>query len=669
MAERHNVAGGSGNGISNGSNSGGGNGALGGGSGSGGGIGIEALRKNDSSGEHRNIREPGAAGRGGNSGRGGASRAFERPSTPVSGILKRLWGYLSQFRLLIIIAVLLSIGSNLFALVGPKLSGYALDAIKLGEGKVDFPTVMHYAILMIVFYVLSSILSYILSGLMVRISRNVVVQMRKDVYDHIMSLPVRFFDDIGTGNLLSVLSYDIDTINASLSHDLVQMLASVITVTGSLWMMLTISPPLVLIFVVTIPFSVLFTKKRSSRARVLYRTRSRKLGELNSYSEETSGGLRTVKAYNAQSVFRERYDKYNADASQANYEADKFAAVTGPTVNFINNFSLALISIFGAILYMAGRVSIGDVSSFVLYSRKFSGPINEFSNIVSELQSALAAAERVFNLLDVPPEDEDKPDAISVSKDGTKGEIKVENVSFSYQEGVPVLRDFSLTAEPGQTVAIVGPTGVGKTTIINLLMRFFDVDSGSILLDGADIREIRRNDLRKSFSMVLQDTWLFSGTILENLTYGKENVTREDAVNAAKAARIHNFIESLPNGYDTPLENCGDNISKGQKQLLTIARAMLLDASILILDEATSNVDTQTERNIQAAMLNLMKGKTCFVIAHRLSTIRGADVIAVLQSGTIIEQGTHNELMERNGAYAELYRAQFTSAMAPLESG
>ena len=627
--------------------------------------GSNGFSSSNNSSEHRNVREPGGAGRGGGGRRGANSSAFEKPSTPVSGILKRLWHYLSQFRALIIIAVLLSIGSNLFALVGPKLSGYALDAIKPGEGKVDFATVIHYALLMIVFYLLSSVLSYILSSLMVRISRNVVVQMRKDVYDHIMSLPVRFFDDIGTGNLLSVLSYDIDTINASLSNDLVQMLASIITVAGSLWMMLTISPILVLIFVVTIPFSIIFTKKRSTRARVLYRARSRKLGELNSYSEEASGGLRTIKAYNAQEVFRGRYDRFNADASQANYEADRFAAVTGPTVNFINNFSLALISIFGAVLYMAGRVSIGDVSSFVLYSRKFSGPINEFSNIISELQSALAAAERVFSLLDVPPEPEDAPDAVSISNEGTNGAIDMKNVNFSYQPEVPILRDFSLSAAPGQTVAIVGPTGAGKTTIINLLMRFFDVDDGCILLDGNDLRSIRRSDLRKSFSMVLQDTWLFSGTILENLTYGKENVTREDAVNAAKAARIHSFIESLPNGYDTPLENCGDNISKGQKQLLTIARAMLLDASILILDEATSNVDTQTERNIQAAMLSLMKGKTCFVIAHRLSTIRGANLIALLQDGTIAEQGTHNELMARNGAYASLYRAQFAGAEEP----
>ena len=591
--------------------------------------------------------------------RGPHSTAFERPETSVAGVLKRLWQYLAEFKLLIVVAVFLSIGSNLFALVGPKLSGYALDAIKPGEGRVDFGTVFHYAMLMIVFYLLSSVLGYILAALMVRISRNVVVRMRKDVYDHIMSLPASFFDDVGTGNLLSVLSYDIDTINASLSNDLVQMLASVITVAGSLWMMLTISPPLVLIFAVTIPVSIIFTKKRSVRARELYRVRSRKLGELNSYSEESTGGLGAIKAYNAHEVFRERYDSYNEEASEANYKADRFGAVTGPAVMFINNISLALVSIFGAALYMAGSVSIGDVSSFVLYSRKFSGPINEFSNMISELQSALAAAERVFSLLDMPPEPEDAPGAVPLGPGDVGGEVKFEDVSFQYKPDIPVLGSFNLSAAPGQTVAIVGPTGVGKTTIINLLMRFYDVDEGRILLDGRDLRSLVREDLRKSFSMVLQDTWLFSGTILENLTYGKEDITREDVMRAAKAARIHGFIEALPNGYDTPLENCGDNISKGQKQLLTIARAMLLDASILILDEATSNVDTGTERRIQAAMLDLMAGKTCFVIAHRLSTIRGADLIAVLQNGSIAEQGTHNELMALNGVYAELYRTQF----------
>lgn len=589
----------------------------------------------------------------------GAVKSYERPTANSSSILKRLWKYLIRYRTLIILAIALSVSANLLALVGPKLSGYALDAIKLGSGQVDFPTVFHYAFLMIIFYLLSAILNYLLRVLMIRISRNVVTNMRQDLYDHLMNLPVRFFDRVGTGQLLSVLSYDIDTINASLSNDLVQMLASLITVIGSFWMMLTIAPPLVLIFVVTIPISIFFTKSRSSKARTLYRKRSAKLGELNGFSEEMLGGLKAFKAYNTQDVFIQRYMQSNDAACEANYNADHFSAATGPIVNLINNLSLALISIFGAILYMNGGVSLGDVSSFVLYSRKFSGPINEFSSIISELQSALAAAERVFKLLDEPTEPADIATAIPLPKENVNGRVDIQDITFGYNEAQTVLRDFSLRVKPGQTVAIVGPTGTGKTTLINLLMRFYDINEGQILLDGHDIKGLMRSDLRKAFAMVLQDTWLFSGTIYDNIAYGNESITREQVIAAAKAAKIHRFIVSLPSGYDTLLEDCGTNISKGQKQLLTIARAMLLDAPMLILDEATSNVDTQTERSIQAAMLRLMQGRTCFVIAHRLSTIRDADLIAVMQNGRIVESGTHDELMQANGYYAKLYKAQF----------
>ena len=590
---------------------------------------------------------------------GPTSTAFERPTATTFAIVRCLWHYLSHYRLSILLAAALSIAANLLALVGPKLSGHALDAIKPGAGHVNFDAVFRYSALMMVFYLISSILSYLLAWLMVRISRDVVTRMRRDVYAHILRLPVRFFGGVGTGDLLSVLSYDIDTINASLSNDLVQMLASIITVAGSLWMMLTISPPLVLIFVVTIPISAWFTRMRSGRARRLYRTRSQKLGELNGYVEETTGGLRTIKAYHVERVFRGRFEAHNAEACQANYEADSFTAATGPAVNFINNISLALVSIFGAMLYMAARVTLGEISSFVLYSRKFSGPINEFSNIVSELQSALAAAERVFRLLDEPTEPDDPPDAVHLEMNEVRGRVEIEDVRFGYRPGAPVLDHFSLSVSPGQTAAIVGPTGAGKTTVINLLMRFYDVDRGRILLDGRDVRTLARGDLRRAFSMVLQDTWLFSGTIFENIAYGKENVTREEVVSAARAAKIHGYIESLPDGYDTLLQNGGEEISKGQKQLLTIARAMLLDAPMLILDEATSNVDTQTERSIQTAMLRLMQGRTCFVIAHRLSTIREADLIAVMQDGAVAECGTHGELMRNKGPYAELYRAQF----------
>lgn len=568
---------------------------------------------------------------------GGPSMAFEKPRAGAKAILRRLWRYLYHYKWLLAAAVALSLTGNLLALAGPKLSGYAIDAIRPGPGRVDFNTVFHYAKRMLVFYFAAAALSYVLATLMVRLSRNVVYRMRKDIYDHLMRLPVRFFDTHAIGDVLSVLSYDVDTINASLSNDLVQMLTSVITVAGSFGMMLSISPQLILIFVVTIPISVMFTRHRSKRVRPLYRRRSAGLGALNGFAEEMTGGLKTIKAYGREEVFLSRFEEKNRLACDANYEADAFSSSTGPGVNFINNLSLALVSLFGALLYMAGGISLGSVSSFVLYSRKFSGPINEFANIISELQSALAAAERVFQLLD---EAEEAPDA----------------------PGAPVLDGFTLAAQPGQVVAIVGPTGAGKTTVINLLMRFYDADSGSITVDGQEILSLTRASLRRAYSMVLQDTWLFSGTVYENLAYGKEGVTLEQVRAAARAAKIDRFIEALPQGYDTVLRDGGNSISKGQRQLLTIARAMLLDAPMLILDEATSNVDTRTERRIQAAMLRLMEGRTCFVIAHRLSTIRNADVIAVLREGTVAECGTHDELMRRGGYYSELYRAQFDAA-------
>ncbi len=594
--------------------------------------------------------------------RGPGGGAFEKPRGKAKPILLRLWGYLAKDKWLLALAAVLSIGGNLLALLGPKLSGAAIDAIRPGAGAVDFETVFRYTGYMLVFYLISAVSGYALATLMVTLSRRVVCQMRQQLFEHLTRLPVRFYDSRPVGDVLSVLSYDIDTINASLSHDLVQMLASAITVVGSLGMMLSISPQLILIFAVTVPISVIFTRFRSRRSRALYRTRSEKLGILNSYAEEMTGGLKTIRTYHREDVFLDRFEQRNAAACDANYNADSFACMTGPTVNFINNLSLALISIFGGLLYMAGGISLGNVSSFVLYSRKFSGPINEFSNIISELQSALAAAERVFRLLDEPEETPDAPDAAPLTT--VTGSVALQDVCFGYDPEGPVLKDLDLTVQPGQTVAIVGPTGCGKTTIINLLMRFYDADAGVITIDGQNICHVRRADLRKAFSMVLQDTWLFTGTVYENLAYGRPDVTKEQVVAAARAAHVDSYIRALPQGYDTVLADGGESISKGQKQLLTIARAMLLDAPMLILDEATSNVDTRTERIIQAAMLQLMAGRTCFVIAHRLSTIRNADKIAVLQNGRIAQRGTHEQLMAAGGLYSELYKAQFDAGEA-----
>lgn len=585
------------------------------------------------------------------------SVAYEKPTLKTSYIFRRLWKYLYAYKWLLLLALMLSITSNLLALIGPKLSGYAIDAIEPGVGLVDFSVVFRYAAMMIVFYLASTVLSYRLAILMIKLSRNVVYSMRRDVFDKLAALPVSFFDGHQTGDVISVISYDIDTINASLSNDLLQMLTSVITVVGSFVMMLTISPKLILVFAVTIPISVVFTRYRSKKVRPLYRKRSAKLGELNGFVEEITSGQKTTKAYSREKDFIGRFDERNEEAVDSNYKADCFASMTGPSVNFINNLSLALISIFGALMYMGGGISLGSISSFVLYSRKFSGPINEFANIISELQSALAAAERVLRLIDEEPDPADAPDAVELTD--IRGDVKLDAVEFGYEPDKAIIRNFNLEAPPGSVIAIVGPTGAGKTTIINLLMRFYDVNSGSITIDGHDVRDVTRKSLRLAYTMVLQDTWLFHGTIFENIAYGKEGVTREDVMRAAQAAKIHNYIMALPDGYDTVLSDNGVNISKGQKQLLTIARAILLDSRILILDEATSNVDTQTERRIQDAMLQLMRDRTCFVIAHRLSTIQNADRILVVSDGSIVEQGSHAELMRRGGVYHELYNSQF----------
>lgn len=588
---------------------------------------------------------------------GGGS--FERPTQKTSYIIKRLWKYLSPYKWLLALAAALSIGGNALALIGPKLSGFAIDAIE-AVGGVDFAGVFKYAGLMIAFYAASSVISYILANLMIRLSRKAVYSMRRDAFNTLASLPVSFFDTHQTGDVISVISYDIDTINSSLSSDLVQMIASVITVCGSFVMMLSISPHLILVFVVTIPISVIFTRFRSKRVRPLYRRRSKKLGELNGFIEEITSGLKTTKAYSREQVFIDRFDVKNDEAVEANYEADHFSCITGPTVTFINNLSLALISIFGALMYMAGGITLGNISSFVLYSRKFSGPINEFANIISDLQSALAAAERVLRLIDEKGEPADRPNAEVLGADApVRGDVRLDGVSFGYSEGQTVLNNVTFNAERGRVIAIVGPTGCGKTTIINLLMRFYDATTGEIRVDGSEVRDITRSSLRGAYTMVLQDTWLFHGTVFDNIAYGKKDVTREDVERAAKAARIHGYIMSLPDGYDTVLSDNGVNISKGQKQLLTIARAMLLDSPMLILDEATSNVDTQTERSIQDAMLKLMNGRTCFVIAHRLSTIRHADNIIVLSDGRIVEHGRHDELLAKRGAYYTMYHAQF----------
>ena len=581
----------------------------------------------------------------------------EKTKMKKTAILSRLLPYLLQYRLLLLACILLTVGGNLLALAGPYVSGLAIDAMELGTGRVDFSSVGFYSALMVLLYIASAVLSYALTRLMIVISRRVVNTMRRDVFNKLTELPVGYFDTNQTGDILSRISYDIDTINTSLSNDLVQVFASVVTVVGALAMMLAISPVLVLVFAVTVPLSFVLTKKITGFTRPLFRRRSAKLGELNGFVEEMISGQKTLRAYSHEENTIEKLDRQNDETVEAYYKADYYGSLVGPSVNFVNNLSLSLVSFFGAVLYLGGSISIGNISSFVLYSRKFSGPINEVANIIGELQSAFSAAERVFRLLDEPPEPADAPDA--ADRKAVDGEVELSHVSFGYTPDRQIIKDLSLRVPKGALVAIVGPTGAGKTTIINLLMRFYDVDSGEIRLDGCPVRGLTRRSLRLNYSMVLQDTWLFSGTVFENIAYGSETATRADVERVCRACGIHEYIMTLPEGYDTVLDDDGSNISKGQKQLMTIARAMLLDASLLILDEATSNVDTRTELRIQEAMRALMADKTCFVIAHRLSTIRVADMILVVRDGEIVERGTHDTLMQADTFYKQLYDAQF----------
>ena len=587
----------------------------------------------------------------------GDKRRFEGNTISRGKLLRRLWRYLGRNRGLLVLALALSLTSSLLALYGPKLSGMAINAIDLGEGKVDFQTVFRCAGLMVIFYICAACLTYLLNVVMIRLSRRVSKQMRHDVFESLASLPVSYFDRYQTGDIISTITYDVDTVNQSLSTDLLQILQSVVTVTVSFIMMLTIAPQLVLIFLVTIPVTIFFTRWLTKRVRPLFRRRSAKLGQLNGFVEEMLNGQKTIRAYGREDAVLQEFDQKNHAAVEAYTVAEANGTITGPSVNCINNLSLALVCVFGSVLFLKGQIGLGDLSSFVQYSRKFSGPINEVANIIAELQSAFAAAERVFTLIDANPEKPDAADAETLTD--VQGDVRLQNVDFSYDPGKPIIQNLNLHAASGSLIAIVGPTGAGKTTIINLLMRFYDVDDGAVLVDGRDIRALTRGSLRKAYTMVLQDTWLFHGTIFDNIAYGKPDATMEEVVAAAKAAHIHSYISRLPEGYNTVLSDNGTSISKGQKQLLTIARAMLLDAHMLILDEATSNVDTRTEQQIQAAMRELMKNKTCFVIAHRLSTIRSADHILVLDGGKVVEQGTHEFLMAQEGVYKKLYMAQF----------
>ena len=582
-------------------------------------------------------------------------------------VFKRLSGYVLKQWPLFLMAIAMTLLSNQMSLMGPKYSGEAIDAIS-NENGVQFDAVWQNVVKMLVCYILSAVLSYVLAILMFKLTQRIVYSMRKQVFEKLTTLPVGFFDTNATGDIISRISYDIDTVNSTLSHDLVQVMTSIYTVVGSLIFMWNISKPMILVFVITVPISILFTRYRSKKVRPLFQKRSRMLGELNGYAEEMLSGGRTIAVYHREDEIGNRFNKRNKDAMDAYYMAEYHGSVMGPSIMFINNLSISLVMILGGILYMYSQsgavkagslffITLGGVAQFVQYSRKFAGPINEFANILHEFQSAFSAAERIFRVIDEAPETPDSPKAIVLER--SEGRVEVKDVTFGYTPERAILKNIDINAESGKTIAIVGPTGAGKTTVINLLMRFYDVNSGKITVDGNDMTQITRESLRKAYTMVLQDTWLFHGTVYENIAYGKEGATLNEVKEAAKAARIHSFIEHLPEGYDTVLSDGGVNISKGQRQLITIARAMLSKSTMLILDEATSNVDSRTEIKIQEAMKKLMEGRTCFIIAHRLSTIQHADTIIVLKDGSISEQGNHEELMKQGGFYSTLYNSQF----------
>lgn len=578
----------------------------------------------------------------------------------VKHTVKQLLIYLKPYIPLFITVFLGNVLAVGMSLLGPYVCGKAIGQIR-ADGTTDMNAIIYYCVLLAAVYIASEILSYLTTIGMSLIARRMTRKMRSDLFNRLVKLPVEYFDSRQAGDIISVLSYDVDTVGTSLAEDVMLVLKSAVQIIGSLVMMLIIAAPLVLVFAVTIPLSIILTNVIAKKVQPLYRRRSRKLGELNGFAEEVLAGQKTTKAYNREEEIISRFSEKNDEATEAYTTSEYYGTVSGPCTGFVNNLSLTLISVIGALMFAFGwgGVGIEQISSFVLYSRKFTGPINEIANVIGEFQSSIAAAERVFKVL--ATEEEKLTEEGAERLENVKGNVDISGVDFGYLPEKPVLQNFSLHADSGDVIAIVGKTGAGKTTVINLLMRFYDADAGSIQIDGHDIKTVTRSSLRGAFTMVLQDTWLFAGTVYENLAYGAENVTRERVEEVCKKARIHSFITRLPQGYDTMLTDNAVNISKGQKQLLTIARAMLSPSPMLILDEATSNVDTRTEQIIQSAMTELMKGKTCFVIAHRLSTIKNADKILVMDGGNAVEQGTHAELMERKGYYYKLYNSQFES--------
>ena len=571
-------------------------------------------------------------------------------------VLSHLWVYARRHMLRICLILFFVVISNILALLSPVVTGKAIAAMEGGPGKVDFSLLAVNAGLLGVLYLSSALFTWLQNIFMIRMTQQVIYDIRVDVFSHIESLPMSFFDGVYKGDIISRISYDIDNISSCFSTDLVHLLTGVITVTGSLLMMIMINPTLTLVFCIIVPVSFLFARKITKYTRTLFRLQQYKYGELNAYVEEALTGQKTLKAYCHEQASVEGFHKVNGELNDSGYKAQFFSSIVMPVMNFLSNLGFLLVSSFGAYLMLRGRLDISNLSSFILYSKKFSGPINETANIINVIQSAFSASERVFSILEVTPEAREEE---TRHLEEAKGEVDIHDIFFSYLPDKELITHFSLKAPKGSHIAIVGHTGAGKTTIANLLMKFYNYQKGEIRIDRKDIQNIERQDVRSQYGMVLQDTWLFQGTVMENLRYGRFEATDEEVIAAAKAADAHDFIMKLPQGYDTVISEDVTSMSQGQKQLLTIARALIADPPMLILDEATSSVDTITENKIQKAMDLLMEGRTSFVIAHRLSTIRNADIIIVMEEGKIVEQGRHEELLEKKGAYYTLYNSQF----------
>lgn len=612
-------------------------------------------------------RGPGGPGRG--PGPAGRMMPGEK-AKDLKGSLKKLVKKLKGQWLSIIIVCICAILSTVFNTVGPKISGLATTEIArgfaasiAGTGGIDFDYILNVIITLIGLYLISALMRYMQSFIMTGVTNKVTYDLRKDISEKINRMPLGYFDRVQSGEVLSRITNDVETVSGNLNQSIVQVITSVTTLIGVVIMMLSISPVMTLIAFATLPFTLIITKKVVQISQPHFIGRQKYLGQANGHVEEMFSGHVVVKAFNREDESQEQFEKILDNLYEANWKSQFYSHIMMPLTKLLGNIGYVLICIIGSVLTIAGKIGLGDIQAFTQYMRNFTQPIQQIANISNVLQSTAAAAERVFEFLDEEEEIKDKPDSVDIiDKNFTsnvKGEITFENVNFGYLPGQTIINNFSVKVEPGKMVAIVGPTGAGKTTVVKLLMRYYDVNSGCIKVDGVDIRDFTRNGLRDMFGMVLQDTWLYNGTIADNIRYGRLDATDDEVIKAAKAAQVHHFVKTLPDGYNMVLGEDATNISQGQKQLLTIARAILSDPKILILDEATSSVDTRTEILIQHAMANLMKGRTSFVIAHRLSTIRDADMILVMRDGDIVEVGSHDELIAKGGFYKDLYQSQF----------